>query len=151
MPARTNFIVHLLLCTLLLACTEKEDLRPFSSDGCSLFPDSSLITHKDWCDCCFQHDLAYWRGGTQQQRENADLVLKQCVLDKSGDPILADVMFNGVRFGGSPYFYNWYRWGYGWSYTRKYEALTQQENALADKLMQEYLAKNDQNYCRMSN
>jgi hypothetical protein len=35
--------------------------------------------------------------------------------------------------GGSPYFKNWYRWGYGWSYDRKYRALTEEEKALAAK------------------
>ena len=39
-------------------------LSAFSSDGCSLFPDRSLITAADWCSCCFEHDVAYWRGGT---------------------------------------------------------------------------------------
>jgi hypothetical protein len=50
-----------------------------------------------------------------------------------------------VRFGGSPYFYNWYRWGYGWSYLRndrgKYQALTedelQQVKRLTENILQE--------------
>ena len=47
-------------------------------------------------------------------------------------------MYEGVRFGGSPYFYNWYRWGYGWGFERTYQALTTEETALADLMMQEY-------------
>jgi len=45
-------------------------------------------------------------------------------------------MYQGVRFGGSPWFYNWYRWGYGWGYERKYHALTLEEQRLvSDKLV----------------
>ena len=142
-----NFLLSLLLYTSLFACTDRASLQPFSSDGCSLFPDSSVITNKDWCDCCFQHDLAYWRGGTEQQRKYADLELKRCVFEKTTDIALADIMYEGVRLGGNPYFYNWYRWGYGWAYARKYTALTEQENTLAEKLTREYFKNNKNNYC----
>ena len=97
--------------------------------------------------CCFQHDLAYWQGGTEQQRENADTELKQCVLGKTGDETLAKVMYDGVRFGGSPYFYNWYRWGYGWPYERKYQVLTDNELEQVKRLTEQYLAGNKSNYC----
>lgn len=56
-------------------------------------------------------------------------------------------MYEGVRFGGSPYFYNWYRWGYGWGYDRKYAALSKAENARAKELLQAYYAANKQSYC----
>jgi len=137
----------LFLCISISACSNDSELSPFSSDGCSLFPDSSVITKKDWCVCCFQHDLAYWQGGTEQQRENADTELKQCVLEKTGDETLAKVMYDGVRFGGSPYFYNWYRWGYGWPYERKYQALTDNELEQVKRLTEQYLAGNKSNYC----
>ena len=145
------FIKYLLLLPVvglvLAACSETPALAPFSSDGCSLFPDGSIITQKGWCDCCFKHDIAYWRGGTEEEREQADTELRQCVLAKSGDETLAKLMYEGVRFGGSPYFYNWYRWGYGWPYDRKYEALTEFESARADELLQEYFAANKNTYC----
>ena len=57
-----------------------------------------------------------------------------------GNVALAMLMYEGVRFGGSPYFYNWYRWGYGWSYDRKYQALTIDEHEHADELVEEYFA-----------
>ena len=47
-------------------------------------------------------------------------------------------MYQGVRFGGSPYFYNWYRWGYGWSYERKYQKLTLEEQRLVSDKLFEY-------------
>lgn len=123
---------------MLCACSSDSGLKPFSSDGCSLFPDSSLITQRDWCACCFEHDLVYWRGGTYDERAAADARLKSCVLEKTGNAALASLMYEGVRIGGSPYFYNWYRWGYGWGYDRKYQALTPEEQELADKLVQEF-------------
>lgn len=126
------------LSALTMACSSDSSLKPFRSDGCSLFPDSSAISKADWCSCCFAHDLVYWRGGTREEREQADSQLKQCVLEKSGNAALAILMYEGVRIGGSPYFYNWYRWGYGWRYDRKYQALTQDEQDLAKTLIADY-------------
>lgn len=132
----------LLLILLLAGCNSGPNtLKYFSSDGCSLFPDRSLITSKDWCDCCLEHDIAYWQGGTKAQRLEADRKLRDCVLAKTGDSVLAEAMYQGVRFGGSPWFYNWYRWGYGWSYERKYQALTLEEQRQASDKLVEYFKK----------
>ena len=120
------------------ACTSKDELAPFASDGCSLFPDNSILTEADWCSCCVEHDIAYWRGGTYDEREVADRRLAECVLEKTGDNQLADLMFEGVRLGGSPYFYSWYRWGYGWSFDRKYQALTSDEISIADGMLDQH-------------
>jgi hypothetical protein len=133
----------MLIGAVVTACTTESELRAFTSDGCSLFPDSSLISEKDWCSCCFEHDLAYWRGGTAAERENTDALLKDCVAEKSGNETLAIMMHEGVRLGGSPYFYNWYRWGYGWGYERKYKALTPAEVETADSLVEKYFATNE--------
>jgi hypothetical protein len=56
-------------------------------------------------------------------------------------------MYEGVRVGGSPYFYNWYRWGYGWGYERKYQALTPDESKAADRLVENYYATTDGPVC----
>ncbi len=144
-----------LLCIIITACNNNSELSPFASDGCSLFPDSSVIIKKDWCECCFQHDVAYWQGGTEQQRKQADTMLKQCVSQKTGDEALANVMYEGVRIGGSPYFYNWYRWGYGWFYLdkgrEKYQTLTETEQRQAKKLIKQYFTNNQKNYCERRN
>lgn len=123
---------------LLSGCSKKGELADFTSDGCSLFPDRSLIDNTDWCACCLEHDIAYWQGGTFEERQKADEKLRDCVLTKTGDSKLAETMFLGVRAGGSPWFYNWYRWGYGWSYDRKYKALTLDEERLATKKLVTY-------------
>ena len=131
----------------LTGCENDAGLSPFASDGCSLFPDSSMLTRDEWCSCCFLHDLAYWRGGTAIERETADRNLKACVQQKTGDAALAKIMYEGVRFGGSPYFYNWYRWGYGWSYDRKYQALTMHEKALAEEQEKRYFGNGETGFC----
>lgn len=129
---------------LTVSCSSPSPLAPFSSDGCSLFPDRSLLTEADWCDCCFAHDIAYWRGGTAVEREAADVALKDCVLERSGDSTLAALMYRGVRAGGSPYFVTWYRWGYGWGQDKKYNPLTTKELARADELLDDYYASNSE-------
>lgn len=135
-PKRIAWLVA--FSALFAACSQDTDLKAFKSDGCSLFPDSSLITEQDWCSCCFEHDLAYWQGGTREQREVADTRLKECVFEKTRNSALANLMYEGVRFGGSPYFLNWYRWGYGWSYDRKYQALTTEELESANAMIEDY-------------
>lgn len=136
----------------LLSCDSRDEsventLKPFSSDGCSLFPDSSAITRHDWCDCCFQHDIVYWRGGSEKQRLNADLKLRQCVLDKTDNKALSTLMYEGVRVGGSPFFHTWYRWGYGWTRDRQYQSLTTAEVKIADDLMAEYQSSEPEPVC----
>ncbi|MBW8192870.1 hypothetical protein K0504_17670 [Neiella marina] len=102
------------------------ELRPFTSDGCSAFPDGNLAHNELWLNCCFAHDLAYWQGGTYEAREQADLDLQACVA-AVGEPEIAALMLAGVRVGGSPYLPTSFRWGYGWPYPRWYGELTDAE------------------------
>ena len=124
------------------ACVAPHTLQPFSTDGCSFFPDRNLIGKTDWCNCCLTHDLAYWQGGTSEARLDADQQLKACVLRASGNKELADLIYAGVRLGGGPYFYTPYRWGYGWSYGRRYALLTPAELESVSKFEREYRASN---------
>lgn len=143
------FILMIVLAgTVLPGCFTREGLKDFTSDGCSLFPERNLILEQDWCECCLQHDIAYWKGGTEAQRLSADTALKECVFEKTGDERLAETVFNGVRFGGSPYFYNWYRWGYGWSFERKYDPMTPEEEAEAQRKLDRFFKENPSSVCR---
>lgn len=136
------------ICLLLLAgCRSDAELKPFASDGCSLFPDRSLISEEDWCSCCFVHDIAYWRGGTKAEREAADVALRDCVTEKTGNRAFGQLMYEGVRVGGSPYFLTWYRWGYGWPFERKYQALTVEEQRTAERKLADYRAQNPDPVC----
>ena len=104
------------------------ELAPFTSDGCSSFPNGTPQNQNLWLTCCVRHDFAYWKGGTEQQRLDADLALEQCVA-KAGEPTIASLMLQGVRAGGSPSLPTTYRWGYGWPFGRGYQALTAEELA----------------------
>ena len=131
----------LTLSSLLAACATPNTLRPFSTDGCSLYPDGSASTGKDWCSCCVAHDRAYWRGGSEAERLKADEALRACVLAKTDDPARAATMFNGVRLGGSALWPTGFRWGYGWAYGRYYRPLDPAEAAEADRLEAQYEAE----------
>ena len=144
-----QFHTYLSHCCLLIftailpvICSAEDQLRPFATDGCSHFPDRSLISQADWCTCCLAHDLAYWRGGSSDERLKADQELKACVAKATGNEPLAELMFAGVRLGGGPYFYTSYRWGYGWAFGREYKSLTPEEEKRVSVLEKEYLAVN---------
>ncbi len=102
-------------------------IADFTTDGCSLFPDRASAGGKDWCRCCAEHDLAYWRGGTQQQRAQADEALRACVRERADSPALATLMLLGVRAGGGPQWPTTFRWGYGWDYGRFFTPLNAAE------------------------
>ena len=108
-------------------------LKPFVSDGCSVFPDGTFEQKELWLSCCIQHDYDYWQGGTQQQRLNSDETLKTCVA-KVGQPEIAVLMLAGVRVGGTPYLPTKFRWGYGWSYPKLYGPLSVEEQQQVEKL-----------------
>ena len=125
-------------------------LKSFMTDGCSLFPDRALIGRGDWCGCCVAHDLAYWRGGTSEARLLADKALRACVARVTGNEALAELMYEGVRAGGGPYFYTSYRWGYGWPDRHSYRPLSTAESTLADHLEQDYRAREPMPSCPSS-
>jgi len=123
-------------------------IAPFHSDGCSLFPDGRPEQPALWCDCCLAHDLAYWRGGTEAERLKADRALRECVLERTQNPVTAQVVYAGVRAGGGPAFPTWYRWSYGWPFGRGYRALSPGERAAADEEETAYRALNPRLQCR---
>jgi len=94
------------------------DLPPhrFTTDGCSEWPDGS------WVNCCVEHDIAYWCGGSCEDRERADTALRQCVAD-TGSEYMSTLMYLGVRAGGPPWYPAPFRWGYGWDWPRGYDRL----------------------------
>lgn len=113
-----------------------DTLRPFTSDGCSLFPDGTFKDKTRWLHCCTAHDKAYWMGGTREERKQADEALRACV-ENIGEPQLGEIMRQGVRAGGGPYWPTPYRWGYGWDVPRGYRALSEEEREQAEALLKE--------------
>jgi len=118
----------LLLSFLLLACntSRADELAPFSTDGCSDFPDGTPSQKDLWRHCCVAHDKTYWAGGSRAERLASDYELEQCVA-KVGEPALAKLMLAGVRVGGAPWWPTRFRWGYGWPWPRSYRALSDAE------------------------
>ena len=144
---RKDSLTACFMALLLAACASPNRLDPVTTDGCSLFPNRSPFGEADWCHCCVVHDLVYWRGGTAETRLDADRELAACVQKTSGSALLANVLFTGVRIGGSPYLPTWFRWGYGWPFGRPYGLLTPQEEALASSLERDYRARNPMLAC----
>lgn len=118
----------LLIISLIIApwAIDAAELTPFTSDGCSAFPDGTLFQKQLWLKCCTAHDYRYWKGGSYQERIAADKALKSCVA-KVGEPEIALLMLAGVRVGGTPYLPTSFRWGYGWKYPKFYGKLTKKE------------------------
>jgi len=99
-----------------------ESLPPhkFTTDGCSMWPDGS------WQQCCVEHDMPYWCGGSAEDRKNADRHLSECVAKKASW-LMGSLMYVGVRFGGMPWWPTRWRWGYGWDWPHGYEQLQLKE------------------------
>lgn len=131
-----QFLLVVLSILSLAGCVHTDGLKPFTTDGCSYFPEGTHA-HKDlWLPCCLAHDMSYWQGGTYKERLASDLVLRECVRD-AGEPIIAQIMLGGVRITGSPYWPTQFRWGYGWPYPRGYKPLTLEEKAqITERLIQ---------------
>jgi hypothetical protein len=86
----------------------------FTTDGCSMWPNGT------WTQCCVEHDIAYWCGGSAEDREGADSTLRQCV-NENRSACLGTMMYLGVRAGGIPWQPFPWRWGYGWTDLHGYD------------------------------
>ncbi len=120
------YLLILSLLGLFPATTYADTIQPFTTDGCSAFPNGTLQQKSLWLNCCIAHDFAYWKGGTYEERLAADEVLRQCVA-QVGEPEIGLLMRNGVRIGGTPYLPTGFRWGYGWPFPRGYQPLSDAE------------------------
>lgn len=110
---RVSWLIALCLC--LPTLSRASELEPFATDGCSLWFDGTLEQPNLWRHCCVAHDFDYWQGGSKALRQKSDETLQACVEEAQGIS-MADYIYTNVRWGGSPYWINYYRWGYGWSY-----------------------------------
>lgn len=110
-------------------------ISPFTTDGCSSFPDGTYDQQSLWLSCCVAHDLAYWKGGLYSEKVKADETLHECV-SAAGEPEIAELMLAGVKAGGSAYLPTPFRWGYGWPYGRGYKTLSEAEKNQIKKHLQ---------------
>lgn len=103
------------------------DLKPFSSDGCTLAPDGTWRDPQRWKVCCVAHDLRLWGGGSRVEREEADSKLRSCIKERAGQRV-AYIYWLGVRLGShSPFKIPGMGWGNGWPHQVRYRSLNQDE------------------------
>mgnify|MGYP000347838299 CR=1 FL=1 len=116
--------------TLLISPLQKsfaESIQPFSTDGCSAYPDGIPgVDGRAWYHCCLAHDLAYWMGGPKIEKSIADDELNRCVSAESTS-WHGKIMEMGVAIGGVPNTIFGWRWGYGFEESRSYQGLTKEE------------------------
>lgn len=121
-------------CAVPALCVDHsvEELAPFETDGCSMFPDGTRADRTLWQHCCIEHDFAYYVGGPREARREADRALRACV-STSASETLGELMYWGVRLGGTPALPTPFRWGYGWKYdpTDGYRDLPEEQLAAA--------------------
>ena len=109
-------IIVLMLAAVILASpgfpqmsVRVEPPADFVGDGCTLFPDGN------YRECCYLHDLDYFRGGRGEERRASDKRLYRCVRGKKGwqNELAAPVMLLGVRILGDSWMPASFRWGFG--------------------------------------
>jgi len=135
-----SIILFLLSITVLMSAQTSiraSEIKSFTSDGCSAFPDGTITQQSLWSNCCFLHDLSYWKGGAEKQKVIADNELELCVKNV-GEPHIAKLMLAGVQVGGSPFLNTPFRWGYGWPYGRGYKELSRSDKLQVAQKLEEF-------------
>lgn len=107
-PYRDDPAQAALLQGLAAGRCDRRPPHPFTTDGCSMAPDA------DMAFCCVDHDIAYWCGGSPEERLAADRRLAACVREHEHSPAFAALVQATVRVGGAPWLPLPWRWGYGW-------------------------------------
>ena len=90
--------------------------KEFVHDGCTLLPDK--LPWNDFTQACFDHDVAYWYGGTKEERNNADKNLKQAVAESGTiGYILQWPIYLLVHLFGDTWLTKLFdaNWGFGWN------------------------------------
>ena len=105
-------------------------LKPFATDGCTLFVDGTPRKPGLWRSCCVTHDLRYWFGGSQMDMDSADLSLKSCVQNLAGES-WARTIYTGVRAGHYSPIKNKTAWSWGWVTKREKIPLNEMEIIVA--------------------
>ena len=86
----------------------------FQSDGCTLWPQAILDI--SWEESCLEHDIKYWFGGPEEERLKADEKLRDDI--NKIMPGMGDIVYLGVKAGGTNLIPFPWHWGYGWDSSR---------------------------------
>lgn len=117
--------------TVFTSAVYANELKNFESDYCTYFPEGTILRPGVWQDCCFNHDLRYWFGGTQADMDKADLKLRSCVSKKAGS-FYGNMMYYGVRAGHYSPIKNKRKWSWGWK-TKRSGELSIEEKTVINK------------------
>lgn len=87
--------------------------KTFVSDGCTMWP--NITGGISIYEACFLHDLKYWCGqpGDDVARLKADAELMIDVSRIRNSVKMAEIMFHGVRRGGTELLKQHFSWGFG--------------------------------------
>jgi hypothetical protein len=69
------------------------------TDGCTGIPFKTKFE-----DCCNLHDMLYGIGGSEADRQAADLLLAQCVAERTGNMSSVNLVYNAVQKHGKSHF-----------------------------------------------
>ena len=120
----TNFTIF-----TFASLTYANELKPFVTDYCTMFVDGTSSRPTLWRDCCVEHDIRYWFGGTNANKDKADTELKACVKKVAGIT-WANLIYVGVRAGHFSPIKGKYKWSWGWENKRNNnEEITDQEKS----------------------
>jgi len=124
----THLSPIILLFSFFISFSAKAEnsLKPFFTDGCTLFVDGTPSKPGLWRPCCVEHDLRYWVGGSTDDMDRTDLKLKSCVQKIAGEH-WARTIYTGVRAGHYSPIKNKTAWSWGWTNRREKVALNSQE------------------------
>lgn len=121
-----KYTILLLLLIIAPSLRAEIKLKPFETDGCTMFMDGTYSQPGLWKHCCSEHDLRYWFGGSQADMDASDLRLRSCVQKVAGDN-WAFVIYSGIRAGHHSPIKNKYQWNWGWTLSREKRPLTPAE------------------------
>ncbi len=90
--------------------------QPFVYDGCTFFFDT--LMGSDFNEACFKHDIAYWYGGSKEERVRVDKEFRDAVHEGGmmgvalQHPVYATVRIFGDSILTKTVNANW---GFGWN------------------------------------
>ena len=124
----SSLIIAFLLAFPVDSQTLAEPPADFTGDGCTLFPDGN------YRECCYRHDIDYFRGGTEKERSESDKRLYRCVRSRKGwqNEFAAPLMLLGVRVFGGSSLPTPFRWGFGRRKVKRESATTKGEMPKTD-------------------
>jgi hypothetical protein len=124
---RNNLLKLFLTAFLLQTSAPVWALEPFTTDYCTSYPEGTKNRPDLWKHCCLIHDLYFWAGGSEADRDAADWDLKLCV-EETGKKKIAKLIYWAVRAGSrSPVKLPGKKWNNGWPERSYYQELSRED------------------------